>query len=187
MFGFRVLLCNGRFTDPWGVTRSLLLMWHPTQGRQFWSVASQNLELTHIGHYEQDSVITPYGTDGTSLYQLFAQPDNQLPKRLSTKALRGNGIAMLTIKNFKRLYMELQDNFRRGVSFTGTVKTSGGGVPNGIQDVAFDLTDGKIHDILPQPIEGGGIAAEIDLMSLSPDFTIERLHVAGEQRTLFGA
>jgi hypothetical protein len=187
MFGFRVLLCNGRFTDPWGVTRNLLLMWHPTQGRQFWSVASQNLELTHIGHYEQDSVITPYGTDGTSLYQLFAQPDNQLPKRLSTKALRGNGIAMLTIKNFKRLYMELTDNFRRGVSFTGTVTTSGGGVPNGTQDVAFDLPDGKLHDILPQPIEGGGIAAEIDLMSLSPDFTIERLHVAGEQRTLFGA
>src|SRR5262245_53423635 len=72
MFSFKVVLCNGRFTDPWGRTRSLLLMWHPVQGKQFWSVASQGLELTHIGHYEQDSIITPYGTDGTNLYQLFA-------------------------------------------------------------------------------------------------------------------
>jgi hypothetical protein len=187
MFGFRVLLCNGRFTDPFGVTRNLLLMWHPVQGNQFWSVASQGLELTHIGHYEQDSIITPYGTDGTSLYQLFAQPDNQLPKRLSTKALRGTGVAMLAIKNFKRLYMELHDNFGRGVGFTGTATTSGGGVPAGVQDIGFELTDGKIYDILPEPIEGGGIAIAIDLASLSPDFTIERLHIAGEQRTLFGA
>jgi hypothetical protein len=187
MFGFRVLLCNGRFTDPFGVTRNLLLMWHPVQGNQFWSVASQNLELTHIGHYEQDSVITPYGTDGTSLYQLFAQPDNQLPKRLSTKALRGTGVAMLIIKNFKRLYMELHDMFGRGVGFTGTATTSGGGVPAGVQDIGFELTDGKIYDILPQPIEGGGIAIAIDLTSLSPDFVLERLHVAGEERTLYGA
>jgi hypothetical protein len=187
MFGFRVLLCNGRYTDPFGVTRNLLLMWHPVQGNQFWSVASQNLELTHIGHYEQDSIITPYGTDGTSLYQLFAQPDNQLPKRLSTKALRGTGVAMLVVKNFKRLYMELHDVFGRGVGFTGTAATSGGGVPAGVQDIGFELTDGKIYDILPQPIEGGGIAIAIDLTSLSPDFIIERLHISGEQRTLFGA
>jgi hypothetical protein len=187
MFGFRVMLCNGRFTDPFGVTRNLLLMWHPVQGNQFWSVASQNLELTHIGHYEQDSIITPYGTDGTSLYQLFATPDNTLPKRLSTKSLRGTDIALLTIKNFKRLYLELTDVFGRGVGVTGTVTTSGGGVPAGMQDVGFELTDGILQGTLPQPIEGGGIAAAIDLTSLSPDFVIERLHISGEQRTLFGA
>ena len=93
MFNFRVLLCNGRFTDPFGVTRNLLLMWHGVAGQPFWSVASQNLELTNIGYYEQDSIMTPYGTDGTSLFQLFAQPDPTLKKRLSTKALRGNDAA----------------------------------------------------------------------------------------------
>lgn len=187
MFGSRVVLCNGRFTDPFGVTRNLLLMWHGVQNNHFWSVASQNLELTHIGQYEQDSTITPYGTDGTSLYQLFAQPDPALPKRLSTKSLRGTGIMQLTVKNFKRLFMELQDNSGGGVSFTGTVTTTGGGMPGGTQDVGFELVAGKRHDIIPQPIEGGGIAAAIDLQSLSPDFSIERLHVAAEARTLFGA
>ena len=187
MFGFRVLLCNVRAKDPWGVTRNLLLMWHPVRGNEFWSVASQNLELTNIGHYKQDSIITPYGTDGTSLYQLFAQPDGKLIKRLSTKALRGSGIAQLTQKNYKRLYMELHDNDGRGVGITGNVTCSGGGNPGGVQDVGFQLPAGKRYDILPVPIEGGGIAAAIDLQSYSPDFTIERLHIGNEQRTLFGA
>ena len=187
MFGFRVLLCNGRYTDPWGVTRSLLLMWHPVQGSQFWSVASQGLELTHIGSYEQDSVITPYGTDGTSLYQLFAAPDPKLLKRLSTKALKGSGIAQLTIKNAKRLYAELHDMSGGGIGITGTITGSGGGVPGGTQDVGFQLPPGKKYDILGFPIESGGIALQADLQSYSPDFIIERLHLASEQRSLFGA
>jgi hypothetical protein len=188
MYGFRVLLANGRFTDPWGVTRSLLLMWHPVQGgKQFWSVASQNLELTNIGYYEQDSIMTPYGTDGTSLYQLFAKPDPTLRKRLVTKSLRGQGITQLVIKNYKRLYMEVQDNFGGGVGMTGTFTTGDGGVPGGSQDIGFQLAQGKQFQIIPQPIEGGGIWCYADIDSYSPDFTIERLHIASEQRTLFGA
>jgi len=188
MFNFRVLLCNGRFTDPFGVTRNLLLMWHPVTGQPFWSVASQGLELTHIGYYEQDSIMTPYGTDGTSLYQLFAQPDPTLIKRLSTKALRGEvGQDMLTIKNFKRMYMEIHDNDGRGVSFTGTHTTGGGGIPGGSEDIGFDLTEGARYDIIPCPIQGMGIWGAVDLQSYSPDFTLERLHIAAEERTFFGA
>jgi hypothetical protein len=194
MFGFRVMLCNGRFRDPWGRHRNLLLMWHPVnraQGAPFWSVASQNLELTHIGSYEQDSIITPYGTDGNALYQLFAQPDPALPKRLSTKALRGVGQQKaLAIKNWKRLYLEVHDNMpprHSGVSLTGNVHTQGGGVPNGTQDVAFELTQGERFRIDPKRIEAMGITAAVDLESISPDFTIERLHFASEERTLFGA
>jgi hypothetical protein len=188
MFNFRVLLFNGRFTDPFGVTRSLLLMWHPVAGQPFWTVASQNLELTNIGYYEQDSIMTPYGTDGTSLYALFAQPDAALKKRLSTKALRGNDPnTMLTIKNYKRLYMEVHDNSGHGVSFTGTQTCGGGGVPGGSEDIGFDLPEGTRFDILPQPTQGQGIWTAVDLESVSPDFTIERLHVAAEERTLFGA
>ena len=95
-------------------------MWHPTGNNEFWSVASQNLELTNIGAYEQDSTITPYGTDGTSLYQLFAKPDPTLPKILQTKFLRGTAIKQLTIKNWKRLFLEFSDKFGLGgVSLTG--------------------------------------------------------------------
>lgn len=189
MFNFRVILINGRFTDPWGITRNLILMWHPVGGggQPFWSVASQGLELTNIGAYEQDSIITPYGTDGIDLYQLFAQPDPTLVKRLSTKAYRGGGgNTSLTIKNYKRLYIELEDNDGRGVSFTG-VQTSGGGVPGGSEDVAFDMPAGVQRDIIGVPTSGQGIWCQVDLQSFSPDFTIQRLHSAVEERVLFGA
>jgi hypothetical protein len=188
MFGFRVLLCNGRFTDPFGVTRNLLLMWHPSGGgKGFWSVASQGVELTNIGTYEQDSSMIPYGTDGTNLYQLFAQPDETLMKRYVTKRLRGEGIAQLQLKNFKRLYLEVDDNDGRGVSLEGALETGDGGIPGGVQSVDFELTGGTRHKIIPQPVDGHGIWGAIDLKSISPDFTIERLHVAAEERTLFGA
>lgn len=188
IFGFRVLLLNGRFTDPWGATRSMLLMWHPTKGNEFWSVASQGLELTNIGSYEQDSTLIPYGTDGQSLYQLFAQPDQTLVKRLSTKQLRGSGpLSQLNIKQLKRVYAEIEDSDGRGVSLTGSVTTGDGGVPGGVQAIDFELTPGAQHAIIPQPVSGAGIWAAIDLQSKSPDFTIERIHVTAEERTLFGA
>lgn len=188
MFGFRVLLCNGRFTDPWKRTRNLLLMWHPTRGgNEFWSIASQDLELTHIGSYEQDSIITPYGTDGSSLYQLFAQPDPALIKRLSSKFLRGQGMQQLTVKNWKRLFLEFYDVFGGGVSFTGKLISRAGGMPGGVQDIAFELTQGNHYAFEPQPVQGFGIAGAIDLESISPDFIIERLHILAEERTLWGA
>jgi hypothetical protein len=163
-------------------------MWHPVRGNAFWSVASQGVELTNIGTYEQDSILTPYGTDGTNLYQLFAQPDPTLGKILGTKQMRGTGRAQLVIKNFKRLYAEIANNAAptSSVSMTGTIR-SGGGVPGGTEDFAFDLPQGVDFDILPQPISGSGIWAQVGLSSFSPDFTIERLHVAAEERTLFGA
>jgi hypothetical protein len=187
MFGQRVLLCNGRFKDPFGVTRSMLLMWHPRVQTEFWSVASQNLELTNIGAYEQDSVITPYGTDGDRLYQLFAQPDNALKKRLSTKYIRGTGMSQLAIKSGKRLFMEFYDNHGGGASFTGTFSSGAGGIPGGVEDIGFEIPPGKRYGMEPQPISGAGIAGAVDLESVSPDFTIERLHIMTEERTLWGA
>ena len=189
MFGFRVMLLNGRFTDPFGVTRSLLLMFHPTEGNKFWSVASQGVELTQIGTYEQDSILTPYGTDGTHLYRLFDQPSPTLVKRLSTKQLRGAASkwSALTIKNVKRLFCEVADNDGRGCSITGTVTSAGGGIPGGVESVDFELAPGAAFKIVPSPLHGAGIWSTIDLQSNAPDFTLERLHLAAEERTLFGA
>jgi hypothetical protein len=190
MFGFRVMLLNGRFTDPFGVTRSLLLMFHPTKGNEFWSVASQGLELTNIGSYEQDSTITPYGTDGHQLFRLFAQPSPTLVKRLSTKQLRVTGqqkLSALTIKNLKRLYCEVADNSGLGASITGTVTSGGGGIPGGVESVDFELTRGVPFAILPAPLHGAGIWSAIDLSTNAPDITIERLHLAAEERSLYGA
>jgi hypothetical protein len=187
LFGFRVLLCNGRFTDPFGVTRSLLLMWHPQRGKEFWSVASQRFELSNIGTYEQDSECRAYGTDGTNLYRLFAQPDPLLIKRLVTKRLKGQGEALLTIKNWTRAYLAVTDNSGQGVSIIGGLQSGDGGVPGGTEGVNFELAPGQKDRIIPQPLSGAGIWGALDIQSKSPDFSIERIHVSAHLNTLFGA
>jgi hypothetical protein len=185
--GFRVLLCNGRFTDIFGVTRSLLLMWHPERGKEFWSVASQRFELSNIGTYEQDSECRAYGTDGTRLYRLFAQPDPLLVKRLVTKRLKGQGEALLTIKNWTRAYLAVTDNSGQGVSIIGGLQSGDGGVPGGTEGVNFELARGQKDRIIPQPLSGAGIWGALDIQSKSPDFSIERIHVSAHLNTLFGA
>jgi len=184
VFGQRWLLFNGTFTDPWGVARSMILCWNG----QIWTVASQRYALTHIGFYEQDSCITAYGTDGSVLVQLFAQPDPALEKRLSTKAYNGSPPEPLAIKNWKRSYMHLRDMAGQpeGSFLTGSFSTAGGGIPNGSQRVSFEVQP-NIDDIRPHPTEGQGIFGWLDLTSNSPDFIIERILLAYESRTLFGA
>lgn len=186
IFGKKWMLFNAMLTDIWGLKRSLILCWSgPGEGK--WVFASQKLNLTNIASYEQNSVITPYGTDGASLYQLFAQPDPDLEKRLTTKLYAGTNLAIVT-KTWRRAYLEFMDHYRgaNGVYFTGTVTTHGGGVPNGVEEIAFSLNPSG-YDIVPAPLVGQGINAGVDLISYSPDFTIARLHLTFDARTIFGA
>jgi len=206
MFGMKAMLFNIDAVDPFGVRRSLMLVWH---GEQKWSAASQwlngvPLNLTDIVTYEDNSVQTAYGTDRTSFYRLFDHPDPMLPKRLSTKAYIGSKSARINIKNWKRIFVELHDNTMDrdvnaatgveynqgppvGVSLTGTLTTQGGGIPNGSEDIGFALREGELHDILPHSVSGMGISGAIDLQSTSPDWTLERIHVTTEERTQYGA
>lgn len=186
IFGKKWLLYNAMLTDIWGIKRPLLLCWSgPGEGK--WVIASQKVNLTHIASYEQNSCITPYGTDGTSLYRLFAQPDPHLQKRLTTKLYSGPGHPVV-IRSWKRVYLEWMDKYLgpEGVFFTGTVSTHGGGLPNGVEEISFSL-DPSGYDITPAPIAGQGINAGIDLISYSPDFTVARLMMTFDDRTLFGA
>ncbi|HEX3521254.1 MAG TPA: hypothetical protein VHT52_04115, partial [Stellaceae bacterium] len=95
--------------------------------------------------------------------------------------------SQLMIKQWKRAYAEIMDNDGRGVDITGTFTTQDGGVPAGVEDVAFQVTRGAKHQLVPFPLHGAGIAGCFDIQSTSPDFTIQRLHVTYEERTLFGA
>jgi hypothetical protein len=184
MFGRRIVLLNGIFVDPWSVKRNLILGYDGID----WTVFSQNATLTNIGYIEQDSICDAYGTDGTHLYHLFDQPDPALVKRFATKSLKGKGpLAQLTINSWKRMFVEMHDNSGLGVALIGTVTTAGGGVPNGQQDVFFQLAPGVPEGITAEPLSGQGIIAAVDISSVSPDFVIERIHLSAEARTLFGA
>jgi hypothetical protein len=121
------------------------------------------------------------------LYQLFAKPDPALKKRYASKALNGKGPSMVAIKSATRLYLELHDVSGGGVSLTGKFTARGGNVPAGSENISFALAAGEEWGFLPQPINASGIIGAVDLESLSPDFIMERLHIASADVTRFGA
>lgn len=188
VFGQKWMLFNGTFTDTDGVARSMMVTWSGPQLNQ-WFMTSQRYALTHLTSFENYGVISAYGTDGTSFYKLFAQPDPALRKRIQTKAYVGqSGLANLTQKDWKRVYVKFQDNSGSspGATITGTQRTAGGGLPNGVKDIAFMVSPG-MSDTVPAPTEGKGISASLDLSSLSPDFTVVRIQQTFDERTLYGA
>jgi hypothetical protein len=58
-----------------------LLMWN---GKQWWA-SQQDVNLIYIQFQEINSVLTAWGTEGKSVYQLFAQPSVNFTKTAQTK------------------------------------------------------------------------------------------------------
>lgn len=82
IFGKKVWMLLLPIVDPIsGQQVNKLLMWN---GKIWWA-ASQNIPLLFVQHQEINSVITAYGTDGKSIYQLFSTPSTAFTKIAQTK------------------------------------------------------------------------------------------------------
>lgn len=64
-----------------GQQRQKLLIWNGT----IWFVSEQDIVLTYIQSQEINSVLTAWGTDGTTLRALFQQPSVGFTKRIMSK------------------------------------------------------------------------------------------------------
>ena len=64
-----------------GVTLNTLLMW---DGKRWWT-SRQDAALTYISTQEINSLMTAWGTDGTSLFPLFAKPSIGFTKTAQSK------------------------------------------------------------------------------------------------------
>lgn len=64
-----------------GQQTNKLLMW---DGKKWWA-SEQDVPLVYIQFQEINSVLTAWGTDGTRVYQLFAQPSVNFEKTAQTK------------------------------------------------------------------------------------------------------
>ena len=74
-----------------GQQRNKLITWNG----QIWFVSEQDIVLTYIQHQEINSVLTAWGTDGTTLRRLFQNPSVAFTKRVMSKLWRSQlGINM---------------------------------------------------------------------------------------------
>jgi hypothetical protein len=82
IFGKKVWILLLPIIDPIsGQQVNKLFLWN----QKLWWAASQEVSLNFINFQEINSVITAWGTDGSNIYQLFAQPSTSLKKIAQTK------------------------------------------------------------------------------------------------------
>jgi hypothetical protein len=77
-----------------------------------WFTSQQDVTLTFIAGQEIGSVLTAWGTDGTSLYPLFQQPSVNFTKTIQSKlwSAPGNGVAYNDLKSADRIWGLFQYN-----------------------------------------------------------------------------
>ena len=82
VFGKKIWILLLPIIDPVsGQQVNKLLMWN---GKIWWA-SQQDVSLVYIQYQEINSVLTAYGTDGISVYQLFARPSIAFQKVAQTK------------------------------------------------------------------------------------------------------
>ncbi len=82
VFGKKIWILLLPIIDPvTGQQVNKLLMWN---GKQWWA-SVQDVNLVYIQFQEINSVLTAWGTDGKSVYQLFARPSVNFTKTAQTK------------------------------------------------------------------------------------------------------
>jgi hypothetical protein len=183
-----------------GVPRNVMATWN----EQTWTITSQTVPLTYIGTQEVNSQLFAWGTDGTSLYELFAQPSGALLKRLSTKMYGADSLFIL--KDFLNLYLQAQDLSAElaGVNFAVDMVSSGAAIQNPKSpSVANSLyTEVQFPDLLFPPVAftapppffpvfgagTGGFSFDsvmVRMQTLSPDFALSHLMVAYQDNTAY--
>lgn len=68
-----------------GASANMLMMYSQESQAGRWWLAHQSVPLTYVAHEEVQSLITGYGTDGTSIYKLFQNASASLSKSFQTK------------------------------------------------------------------------------------------------------
>ena len=99
-----------------GIPAKHLLIWNEHD----WTLARITPDLTYIGTQEIASNLTAWGTDGKSIFPLFAQP-SAMPKTLSSK-MYGADSAFVT-KQIDVAYLHAVDIAGTGVEFALTLES----------------------------------------------------------------
>lgn len=91
------------FDPDLGESRNVMITWNEKD----WYITSQSIPLTCIATQKVASQLFAWGTDGTSLYPLFAAPSADLTKRIDTKLFGAN--SPIVEKDLNGIYIQAQD------------------------------------------------------------------------------
>lgn len=173
-------------TDPFtGNPRTVMLGWDEKN----FLVCTQTVSLTFIATQEVNSVMTAWGTDGTSLYPLFQTPSTTLVKAMATKMFAGD--RPYIIKQPLVVYLRGTDKSDAQAGITGTVTMESAGIAQQIGEPAqmpsttypIQVQPSFLAPNFTYPVWGAqtsavpGTALGVTLTATSPDFVIEDITI----------
>lgn len=195
MFAQRLFVLLLTITDPFtGDPRNVMVGWDETD----WTVLSQTAALTYIGTQERNSNPVAWGTDGTSLMPLFAQPSASLKKILQTKYFGGESAFL--VKGSYGIYLSAENKAagQTSLTFSSTtvdaigvamplslpawmgdeVATQGGSFEMEANPIAFPVPSSGIVSFgtaTDPPVAGTGIG--LTMITSAPDYELVNLQL----------
>jgi hypothetical protein len=192
LFNIKLFCLLFRAMNPYsGLTYNMMAVF---DGRRFWT-ATQDVAPTFVSVQETDSTLATYGTDGASIYKLFAQPSDTLVKTLISK-LWGGQYGFVSYKNALRLYSEVgSDTGEIGV-LQVTLDNENGPIGNPVvmtntADINFvnnsgglltfvNNTAGVLQFVIAaiigrRNVNGSGLLLGFTLTSVNEDIVLERM------------
>ncbi len=101
IFNKRVWMVLATVKDP--ISGSQVNKLFMTKDMKSWWASMQDMTLTFVASYENNSVLTAYGTDGTHIYPLFIQPSTGFSKTVQSRLWDGPG-GYMHVKAGTRLF-----------------------------------------------------------------------------------
>lgn len=118
VYGIKIYCLLLTVLDPFtSAYRPVLLCW---DGKTPF-LASQSKALTYIATAETNSLPLAWGTDGQTIFPLFATASPTLTKKYQTKLWAGSGY--IVFKQAMRIYSQIQDNSGLGVTLSSSIDT----------------------------------------------------------------
>lgn len=166
MFGIKVYMLLATVVDAFtGLSVPKLICW---DGKK-WFIASQEQNLTFINTQEVKSNLQAYGTNGKSIFPLFAQASSILNKKVQSRLTPGE--SYLLDKQSLGFYAELFDNTDMTVTINYTLDNENG--PQGGAQLQFGNIITFVNSI-------GTIINFTNVSSNEIDFSIAGLGIQGK-------
>lgn len=193
IFGIPVYMLLLPVIDPFtGESVNKLLMW---DGKR-WFTSQQDMTLTYVAAQEINSVLTAWGTDGTSLFPLFQRPSTGFskvvqsrlysnPLYITTKtAIRLNGVAYsYTVDNPLSITIDTEAGLGVGNAVVSVLPQGSGLIWNGL---TWNLVwGGPGLDVFgPYPIGQQGRMMGLTVQTTASNIALLSLNTTGQTYTI---
>lgn len=173
VFGVHVYMLLAPIIDPiTGGSRNILFMW---DGKRWWTAGGG---LVKIASEEWGSTLNAYGTDGFSLFQLFAHPSINITKTIQSKLWMRPAVNVQ--KKAQQMYAFFEATKVTTLNFTADTESGSTAITQG----AFAASAGTTTFARSNAGDALGYSMGFTMTSNSVDFTIINMSMLIQQRRL---